>query len=239
MRILALDTSTQMQTVALVADGSVLAEHEQPVSRGHTSTLLASVDRCLSHAGLSLDDLQLIATGLGPGSFTGLRIGVACAKTLGFARGLPVVGVSSLAAMAFGRAVPEGALVATANDARKGELYAAVWELGADGEPSAVVPPAALLPGALAAQLEALPRPAVGLGNGFALYSDVLHGRLGSGLDVWPEELGRPRATAVAELGRRRFAREGGAELVALEPVYLRQSDAELNWRLPSTGPLR
>lgn len=236
MRILALDTSTLIQSVAVVAGSQVRAEHEQAVARGHTSTLLATVDRCLAEAGAALADLELIAVGLGPGSFTGLRIGVASAKTLGFTCSIPVVGVSSLAAMAFGRDLPAGALAVTANDARKGELYAAVWRVGAEtpegeGDPEEIVAPATFAPAALADVIAELPQPAVGLGNGFGLFRDVLHLGLGRGFEPWPEEAGRPRAAAVAELGRRRFEREGAAELVGLEPTYIRKSDAELNWK--------
>ena len=146
MIILAVDTSTLHAAVALWRDGRALAERHRVVTT-HSDALLAMVDEAFVEANVAPADVDAIACGAGPGSFTGLRIGLATAKGLCFALGKPLVMVSSLAALA--ARAPDGRVLATI-DAFKGEVYAGLFVVTAgvpvlDGA-EAVLPPAKLLP---------------------------------------------------------------------------------------------
>jgi tRNA threonylcarbamoyladenosine biosynthesis protein TsaB len=192
--ILAFDTATDVATCALVWDGELVAERiSRPVS------LLEDVDALLRRAGASENRLEGIAVGTGPGSFTGLRMGLATARALAFALDIGVAGVSTLDALAAG--VPGAQPVI---DAKRREVFTLV-----DGEP------AVLLPG----DLELEPG-TVCVGDGAARYRDVLEA---AGADVPPDgsEAHLPRARFHALLA----GELGPAELV--EPLYLRVPDAE------------
>src|SRR5690349_6667536 len=118
MRTLALDTSTLVGTVAVLEDGALRAEWSASVRASHGETLLPELARTLAQAGLTLAQIDLFAVGLGPGSFTGVRIGVATAKGLALAERKPIVGITSLQVLARGMASEP--LRAVAVDAHKG-----------------------------------------------------------------------------------------------------------------------
>jgi tRNA threonylcarbamoyladenosine biosynthesis protein TsaB len=174
MRLLALDTATEACTVALLTEHGLICESVE-IGRGHAQEILGMVDRVLAQGGVTLASLSGIAAGIGPGSFTGVRVSVAVAQGLAFGAGLPVVPVTSLEALALA-AIGRGAARALAClDARMGEVYWGCYVaqpaglLSAAGAP-AVGPPAGVrLP-------EADPRlgsgPFVGIGRGFAVYTE-------------------------------------------------------------------
>lgn len=126
MNILAIDTSSSVGSAAVIAHGEVLAESSARVRATHSEEILAMVSEVLARGGLRPVDIQLVAVGIGPGSFTGVRIGMATAKGLHIALDVPLVGVTSLNAMAASAWGAEG-YVLTALDARRDELYAAGW----------------------------------------------------------------------------------------------------------------
>ncbi len=237
--ILALDTSTLTQTVFAANGPERRASRTFHAKRGHTSSLLTSLEAALTEVGLDKRGLDLVAVGLGPGSFTGLRIGVSAAKALCFATQTPIVGVSSLAAMALGaRGGHETGevWVATATDARKREVYGALWAVGDDRGPRAVLPEETWDPAAFAAAVAerasgSSAPPLLGAGSGFAQYASVFEAALGARLDLLPSERWFPHAEAVAELGVARAREAGPDALASLEPRYVRPSDAELNWK--------
>lgn len=194
MLILAFDTATPTATAALVADGRVLGER---LTNPHA--ILAAADELFRDGGVSPRDLTALAVGTGPGSFTGIRIGLAAARALALALDLPVAGVSTLDALAAGAA---GAMPVV--DAGRKEVFTL-----RHGEPAAAAPE----------QLE-LARGTLCVGNGAVRYRTVLEA---AGADVPPDasELHVPRARLHAAL-----AREFGAA-DAVEPIYLRVPDAE------------
>ncbi len=224
------------QTVAALngygGDEPQVAERTFHAGKGHTSSLLLSVEAVLDESGIGIRDVDLIVVGLGPGSFTGLRIGVSAAKALAFATQTDIVGVDSLAALADGVALaepPEGAIVVTATDARKREVYAAAWRLG-EAAPEALVAPNTFSPAALWERLASLEGPLVLTGNGFDVYRESFDNAFGARSTQLEEPFWWPRATRVARLGALRYAAVGATPVNELEPHYIRPSQAEESW---------
>jgi tRNA threonylcarbamoyladenosine biosynthesis protein TsaB len=215
--LLALDTATPASVVGvMLGDGSVVEARDDPPagSRGeHASRLLALVENALQQSGVGWADLDRIAVGVGPGGFTGLRIGIATARALAQAHGLPLVPVSSLAALA----ANANGLVAAVLDARRGEVFAAVYDSGRE-----LVAPAALAPAALAARLEQLDRPVRALGDGAVRFRQELEGA-GVAVPADGSSVHRISAAPLCRLG----AVGEPAERDRLLPDYRREPDAK------------
>lgn len=232
---LALDASTPMATVALLRGTALVAERSTSSRRGAGGRLLSDASALLDSQGLGVADLGLIAVGVGPGSFTGIRIAMATARALAWATGVPVTGVVSLEALAC-VAAPAGSLVAVALDARKGEVYGALYRSrGLDARPAPVLQPMVAAPAELRAAVDAASDGETSLW-------------IGDGVRVYPGHLGAPagliegsllldalRGGAVATLGRLEVQERGACTLAELLPIYLRRSEAELNIG-PPTG---
>jgi tRNA threonylcarbamoyladenosine biosynthesis protein TsaB len=220
MIVLALDTATPSTVAGLLrADGSVVEARDDPPpgSRGeHASRLLVLVERALEQGGVSWDRVDRIAVGAGPGGFTGLRIGIATARALAQARDLPLVPVSSLAALALG-AEDAGGAVAAVIDARRGEAFAGAWAAGRE-----LLAPAALAPEALAERLGALALPVQAVGDGAVRFRSELEG---AGVAV-PADGSAVHRIAAAPLCRLGAAGEP-AERDRLLPDYRREPDAK------------
>lgn len=216
MIVLGLDTATLQAGVALWRDGAVPAERRRTVTT-HSEALLAMIDEAFAQAALGPAALDAVACGAGPGSFTGLRIGLATAKGLCFALGKPLVLVSSLAALA--ARAPDGRVLATL-DAFKGEVYAGVFTVAA-GRPTPAGAEAVLAPDALVARLSGAP-PAFVVGSGAHKYPALA--ALGRLLDDEPG----PRPADVARLGAERLSRGEVDDLATAAPTYIRPSEAEL-----------
>jgi len=217
MRILALDTSTEYCSVALWQDGAI-AEHCELVGQKHSELLIAMLDALLSDAGVKLSQLDGIAFGMGPGSFTGVRIACGVTQGLAFGASLPVAGVCTLEALA--QASGRGKVIA-ALDARMGELYFAAYQKGDDGW-SAVVEPCLCKPDAA---------PALsgddwfGIGSGFAAHGAALQARYAGQL-CGVDGAKVPQAAVIAELGAARFAQGRGVDAAQALPLYLRDKVA-------------
>jgi tRNA threonylcarbamoyladenosine biosynthesis protein TsaB len=223
--ILAIESATPHGSVALVDRGAVLRETILPPGRQASETILSAVSGLFPPGGPSPREVECIAVSAGPGSFTGLRVGMAAAKGLCFGWGVPIVRVPTLAALA-SRIPGEGRTVCPVLDARKKEVYAAFfrWEAGVLSRrtPDLALPPDAL-PGRVPEG------EIVFCGDGVGPFGAMFRERLGdrAGLASGPE--GLPRAGAVGILGEAAF-REGAAEDPrAAIPRYLRPSQAELS----------
>ena len=218
MRVLAIDTSTEALSIALRTERGTI-ERGLEMARGHAEQILPLIDAVLGEANVRLSELDGIAAGVGPGTFTGVRISVAVAQGLAYGAGLPVVPVTSLEALAF-PAIEAGAeLVIACLDARMGEVYwgsfvaDAARTLIACGELK--VGPAALVraPGA---------GPYQGIGRGFAAYPELaaLPGLVGVSAHALPE------SRAMARLGAVRLLAGEGIDPADLTPRYLRDKVA-------------
>jgi len=234
VKVLAFDTSTPSTVVGLLGADGIACElcdrrgvGERP---GHQQQLLALAVRLLEAAGLGFGDLDRIAVGVGPGTYTGLRVGVASARGIAQALGLELVGVSSLAALAYSLEPAQGQAVLTLTDARRGELFAALYLPGGeDRPPQELLAPRPLVPAALPGLIgEALglcAGPVVAAGDLAESFGELLgaHGIANLG----PSLLG---GGALAKLG----ALAQPQPLQAVVPDYRRPADAE---RAAAAGP--
>ena len=217
MRILALETSTEYCSVALWQDGNVVNRCEL-VGQRHSELLIGILDSLLHEAGVKLTELDGIAFGAGPGSFTGVRI--ACGVTQGLALGadLPVVGVCTLQALA--QAAGHDKVIA-ALDARMGEIYHAIYEKRA-GSWVTICEPNLCLP-QQAPQVQASGW--FGVGSGFAMYGAVLDNRY-AGQISGSDTQAVPQAIAIAKFAAPLFAAGQGMDAAQAMPFYLRDKVA-------------
>ncbi len=229
MRILAIDTSTLVGSVALVRDGELISEWSASVRASHGETLLPAVQRLLEAANTPLSEIDVFAVGIGPGSFTGVRIGVATVKGLALAESKPIVGITSLRVLARGL-VGGGGLRVPVIDAHKGEVYCAAYEIAEDGALLTRVAPFHAPPEAAAKLLtSALPGELLWLaGNGLGRYGAAFLSPLGAFARRSPTFCDVPRAACLADEAARELALNGPSDLALLEPLYLRESDAKL-----------
>lgn len=226
MTTFALDTSTTSPSLALARDDRVLAELWLAPAPEAGRRVLEAGHHLMAAAGVEVRDLERIVVGVGPGGFTGLRIGLATALALGQALGAEVVGASSLEALAQGIADISGAeVVVPVTDARRREVFTAAYRVAPDGGLVEVLPPAAVPVADVGAHLGGLAGDIAVAGTGAAL----LEG-LPAGVRVLPERSPAHRLGAAALV--RRVA--AGAGLPAA-PVYARLPDAEVN-RLKAAG---
>lgn len=214
MRLLAVETSTDACSVA-VRVGADTVERFEVAPRRHGDLLLGFVDELMSDAGLKPEDLDGIALGRGPGSFTGLRLGAGVVQGIAFAAELQVACVSSLAALARSVDAPR---VFCAQDARMGEVYVGGFQHQGDGV-AVVVPERVSAP----QLLDALPGGRwLGVGSGFTSYAAELGASLGAGLERQDPEHRYPRARDVLRLGEAMLEAGEGVEASRALPVYLR-----------------
>lgn len=207
MLLLAVDTATPAVTVALHDGTSVLAAESQVDARRHGELLLPAVDRVLDRAGLKLDAVTEVVVGVGPGPYTGLRVGLVTALTFGSALGVPVRGLCTLDGLAFASGLEEPFVVAT--DARRKEVY---WARYADAR-TRLTEPAVDRPADIAERVAGLPA----VGAGALLYPDSFPDARG------PEH---QSAAALASLAAERL--DAGGEFLPTVPLYLRRPDAQV-----------
>ncbi|MFH1092297.1 MAG: tRNA (adenosine(37)-N6)-threonylcarbamoyltransferase complex dimerization subunit type 1 TsaB [Pseudomonadota bacterium] len=221
MTVLALDTSTLVGDVALVNQDRVVAESKLKPGETHSKTLLPEIKKMLDRAGLEVRDLEFIAVGLGPGSFTGLRIGLAAAKGLAWAAGIPLVGVPTLEAMV--RALPPRDITACPLlDARRNQVYFALYQTGPGGGWERESPYQARTPADLAVLIR---EKTWFIGEGAGTYGNILTEMLGSFFVRGPQELDYPQAVQVAWLAYELMAAGTETDPTRVVPIYVRPLD--------------
>jgi len=217
VKLLALESSSDLYTAALFLDGHVI-EREGARGVSHSDIALLLARALLDEAGVRLADLDGIAFGAGPGAFTGLRLACGVAQGLAVGAGLPVLGIGSLEALAFGAGEE---WVYACVDARMNEVYCAAYRVRGETVETALAP--------VVAPPASAPLPPgegwCGLGSGFAAYGEALAARLGASVNV-ADAAARPRAAAVLRLAAPRFARGEGVDAAQAAPLYVRDKVA-------------
>jgi tRNA threonylcarbamoyladenosine biosynthesis protein TsaB len=217
MLVLALDTTTSSSSCALTRDGAVVSELVSEPPRAHAEHLPRDLMALLERAGLRLADVHAFAVATGPGSFTGLRIGIATMQGLAFAEGKPLIGISGFDALAHRAAATSR--VATWVDAWRGEVFAALYDGGREIESPVVGKPAVLLE-AMRAQ------PTLFIGDGAAAHRDVIEQMLGDAARV-ADPASPPLAGAIGMLAHA-AGTHGANPPDAIRPLYVRRTDVEL-----------
>lgn len=227
MRVLGIDTSTPCGSIGLIEGEQVLCEYSINRKLSHSERVLKAIDRVLEDSGIPIGDVEGFAISRGPGSFTGLRIGVSVAKGLALATGKRVAGVSTLAALAQnGRYSPH--LICPLLDARKGEVYAALYRRTEKNELTTLAPEMAIKPIDL---LERIEGEALFLGDGVYTYGDLIRHKLGDRAHIALSPFNFVHGAVVAHLGRLSLEKGEYLDLERFTPQYLRKSDAELMWK--------
>jgi tRNA threonylcarbamoyladenosine biosynthesis protein TsaB len=227
--ILALSTSTPQFGAALMTpEGVILGEVASGVARRHFRDFMPAVEQLVEACGRPLDELEAIAVARGPGSFTGLRVGLAAAKGMAHGLGLPLVGVSSLEALAW--RIPFSDLpVCSVIDSRKGELFCGVYRRSAAGPLTPLRDETCLPEENLPEHVEG---PAVFIGNDHPRQAPLIRKLLADRAFPAPPALWHPAASAVGALGLERLRRGETDDLRDLVPVYFRPPDIR-------TGPVQ
>ncbi|MEA5112447.1 MAG: tRNA (adenosine(37)-N6)-threonylcarbamoyltransferase complex dimerization subunit type 1 TsaB [Geobacteraceae bacterium] len=222
MKLLVIDTSTSANSIAVTENGRLLAELLVNPEATHSASLMSGLDIVLRSAGITAVGLDAIGVTRGPGSFTGLRVGIAAAKGLSLATGKPVVGFSSLAMLAMN--LPHAHLpVCPMLDARKSEVYGALYRC--DALPTAIIEDSVAKPSVL---LEKIKGDTLFVGSGALRYRDLIVEALGDRAHFAPSVIHQPRASAGALLAADLLERGEVIPASELIPVYLRLSEAEL-----------
>ncbi|MBR1456014.1 MAG: tRNA (adenosine(37)-N6)-threonylcarbamoyltransferase complex dimerization subunit type 1 TsaB [Oscillospiraceae bacterium] len=220
MLTLAFESSAKAASVALCRDGALLSQYSQCTALTHSRTLLPMAEDMLKNADIRIEDVDLFAVAHGPGSFTGVRIGVSTVKGLAWALDKPCVGVSTLEAMAW-HGLAAGGLVCPVMDARRSQVYNALFRIE-DGRPQRLTPDRPIALADLAEELRALGEPAFLVGDGAALAGAFLR-EASIPFRSAPENLAWQSAWGVAMAAADKTP--GTAD--ELLPVYLRLSQAE------------
>ena len=227
MHLLAFDTSCPISAVAVAHDAQLLAEDCSESELRHGDVLLPRIQAVLQAGAVKLAALELVVVGVGPGSFTGLRIGLSTAKGLALATGVALRGVCSLQVLARGlaeQAMPAAVVV----DAGKGEVFVAVYECSGDVL-CCLLAPRMALPEDAARSIAALGlREVVLCGTGARRHFTSMTVLLGPGARLCEPAFDLPQGRHVAEAGRLAWLADGPSDLATLEPTYLRGADAKL-----------
>ena len=233
--ILALDTSAKPVSCALADGEKVIAEFYANSGLTHSQTLMPMIENLLNVAGKSVSQLDAIAVNVGPGSFTGVRIGVSAAKGIAFTHQIPCISVSTLESMAEKTSVFSDAVICCLMDARCQQVYSALFEKDGEGNVNRLSDDEALTMAEMAARLLALGRPVILVGDGsemcYRVWKDTI-----PNVYLAPAAVRYQSAAATAVIAARLFADGQVVSAEELQPMYLRlpQAERELNARLNS-----
>ncbi|HDD35547.1 MAG TPA: tRNA (adenosine(37)-N6)-threonylcarbamoyltransferase complex dimerization subunit type 1 TsaB [Candidatus Desulfofervidus auxilii] len=224
MKILTIDTSTSVGNVALIENTQLKGEITLNLPLTHNQRLIMSLEVLLNCMRCSISEIDLIAVIKGPGSFTGLRIGVATAKGLAFALNKPIVGVNSLDALAFNfSSTPY--LICPMLDAKKNQIFTAIYEVKKD-EIKRISPYQSVFPEIL---LKGLRRKTIFVGTGVFIYEELIKKRLKRKAIFPPIHLHRIHPETIAYLATKAIKEGENTDPIQLVPFYIRPSDAELS----------
>lgn len=226
MIVLGIETSTVAGSVAVVRDETLVGEIYLATDRSHSEQILESIKVLLEALRLGVSHLEGIAVGLGPGSFTGLRVGLATAKGLAIALDIPIVGVGSLDSLAQGAHFWNG-IICAMSDAKGEKVCGALYEVAG----GVVEKKENECVRELGPWILSLPRPVFFVGEASVRYRGRIRGLLGDFARFAPAECSYPRASLVARMGMERLKRGLADDLEALVPVYAHEPQAKRDLR--------
>jgi tRNA threonylcarbamoyladenosine biosynthesis protein TsaB len=227
---LGIETATQQVSVALGGHEGVIGLVELARGRRHAETLVPAIDFLCSQADIGLDEIGLVAVDIGPGLFTGMRVGLATAKALAQALRVPMIGISSLDLLAFPHRRSDRVVVPVV-DARKGEVFYAMYRQ-VPGGLQQVAPPRAAPVDELVADLLARSQETLCVGDGALRYRNEIR----DGYHCEFADEAHPSAAPLVQLAHARALREEWSNPSEIHPLYLRPPDAEINWSVRATG---
>lgn len=225
MKILSVDTSSNVATVAVTDDDKLICEILVNTKKTHSQTLMPMIDSALKQSELEISDIDLIASANGPGSFTGLRIGVSAVKGLAHAMDIPVVGVSILTAMAYNLPFCEY-IISPILDARRDQVYNAVYEWN-DGEIKEICEPRALSVDELINEFLTSDKKVVFLGDGVSVHKEYIKEKLGDKAVFAPVSANEQRASGLIAAAKKLYDEGKAVSCYELAPIYLRKPQAE------------
>lgn len=228
MKILGIDTSTEFCNLALIEDENILIEYMiNGLRKKHSSWLVPAIKNLLETIGLKIEEINGIAVSLGPGSFTGLRIGLSVAKGLCYARSLPLLGIPTLDALAFPlKEIP--CLICPVLESKKNEIYDVVFRGGnnfhrvTDYQCEDIQN--------LLSRLSLLKENIIFLGNGIKKYRGIIQEKIGENAQFVNSRLNLSVAASIAFLGADKLKKGEIDNISIISPVYLRKSEAEIIW---------
>ncbi len=224
--ILAIETATSFGSVALMAGETCLAESTLNSTTTHSRRITSQLESIMTENGVGFNELDCIGVSQGPGSFTGLRIGFSTAKGLALAANIPLVAVPTLDALAMQIWSRPGSMVCTVLDARKKEVYAALYKCDESGSPVLQGDYLAIKPQDIIPMID---EPTVFVGDGTEVYGELFRNELGEKYIPAPPSVFMPRASAVGTLASRKFLAQEMNETATMVPLYVRPSEAEVS----------
>ena len=224
MTVLAIDTSSQNATVALLNDERLIGEYTINNKKTHSQIIMPLISDMISKSGLTIDEIDVFAAGIGPGSFTGLRIGIATAKALAQAHNKKVIGISSLAALGENVKFTDK-LVCPIIDARRNDVYNAVFKNEAYIKEDRAINIDELID-------EIGENETIFLGDGVNVFAGHISERMGEKAFFAPQSIKMSKAASIAQLALKRAKNNDYDDIYTLSPVYLRTSQAEREYNM-------
>ena len=221
MNILAIDTSSLNATVSVINDDKLLGEFTISNKNTHSQIIMPMLDEMLKFAGVDIDDIDVFATAIGPGSFTGLRIGIATAKALAQGGNKKIIGVSALEGLAE-NVYEDGKIICPIIDARRNDVYNALYLNGECIEKERAINIESLL-----AEFKDEEKKIIFVGDGVLMHRELIIEKLGNKAQFASPSKIMAKASSIANIALRRAINEDYDDIYSLEPIYLRQSQAE------------
>lgn len=227
MLILGIESAGSQVGCAIGGHEGVLASAHTGKGRQHAESLAPQIDFVRRQAGIEFSELGVVAVDIGPGLYTGLRVGISSATTIAHALGIPMIGVSSLDLLAF-PARWTSRLIVTALDARRGELFTALFRK-VPGGVQRIRDPQVNTPQELLAELMTIEEPTLLVGDGALRYQEIFSSI--RRVEMAEQGLANPSARSLVQLAHAQALREEFVPSWDIKPIYLRQPDAEINWK--------
>ena len=232
MRILGIETATNVCSVCILEDSQLIAEYTTNITKTHSQRLMPMIKHVLVNVELIPSDIGAITISIGPGSFTGVRIGISAAKGMAMALDIKIVGVSTLDGIAYNLVNSYTDQVCVITDARRKQVYTNIYEMSnvkcQMSNMKKLTDDTVLT---IEELIKKIKKKTIFIGNATTLYYDTLKKELGDLALACPSHLGIPRASSIALLGEKRLKEGKGLSHFDLKPNYVRLSDAEIRWK--------